>query len=198
MYPFCKRAFDFLSSLCVLLILLPFLILIWLIVILGSPGGGFYRQTRVGKNGSEFLILKFRSMRKDADKSGKLTAGNDSRVTGFGKFLRKSKLDEVPQLLNILAGQMSVVGPRPEVPEYVRLYSDDQRKVLTVRPGLTDLATIKYIDEQKILGETQDPEKRYVEEIMPAKLKLNLEYLAKRGFFFDLGLIFKTIGKVFF
>ena len=197
MYPISKRIFDVISSLVVLLILSPFLMIIWLVVVTGSRGGGYYRQTRVGKNGVEFPIWKFRTMRRNADKSGKLTIGNDTRVTGFGKFLRRSKLDEIPQLFNVIGGQMSVVGPRPEVPEYVKLYSAEQLKVLNVRPGLTDLATLKYIDEQKVLGEVADPRQVYVEKIMPEKLRLNLQYIENRGFFKDLGLIFKTIGRLF-
>ena len=198
MYEQSKRIFDIVSSLIVLLVLFPILMIIGLLVALGSKGGAFYSQERIGKNGRVFRLLKFRSMRAGSDKKGQLTIGNDSRVTGIGKFLRKSKLDELPQLLNVLQGDMSVVGPRPEVQRYVSLYSAEQLKVLSVKPGLTDLASIEYIDEQKILGQAEDPDKEYVEVVMPAKLALNLEYIERRSFRYDLRLIFKTIGKILF
>jgi len=167
------------------------IIAIWILI--DSRGGIFYNQIRVGKNGKEFKLLKFRSMRKGADKSGELTIGNDNRVTTVGRFIRKFKIDEFPQLINILKGEMSVVGPRPEVPLYVALYSQEQRKVLSVLPGLTDYASLEYLDEQKVLGDSQDPEKTYVEEVMPKKLDLNLKYIKERGFWLDTKLIFKTI-----
>ena len=198
MYEQSKRIFDIVSSLIVLLVLFPILMIIGLLVALGSKGGAFYSQERIGKNGRVFRLLKFRSMRAGSDKKGQLTIGNDSRVTGIGKFLRKSKLDELPQLLNVLQGDMSVVGPRPEVQRYVSLYSAEQLKVLSVKPGLTDLASIEYIDEQKILGQAEDHDKEYVEVVMPAKLALNLEYIERRSFRYDLRLIFKTIGKILF
>lgn len=198
MYETSKRIFDVCSSLIVLLVLLPFLIIIVCVVALGSKGGAFYVQERIGKEGEVFRLLKFRTMKVGADKMGQITIGNDSRVTGFGKFLRKSKLDEMPQLINVLKGDMSVVGPRPEVQKYVSLYSAEQLKVLSVRPGLTDVASIEYIDEQKLLGESDDPEKQYIEVVMPAKLALNLQYIERKSFFFDLRLIFRTIGKILF
>ena len=136
-------------------------------------------------------------MRVGSDKKGQLTIGDDSRVTGIGKFIRKYKIDEFPQLLNIIKGDMSIVGPRPEVPKYVELYSDEQQEVLSVLPGLTDYATLAYIDEQKILGQADDPEKAYVETVMPAKLALNLKYVEERSFWTDLKIIFKTIAKIF-
>ena len=196
MYRVLKRIFDFVSSVIALLLFLPFLIIISLLIIIESRGGVFYRQVRVGRNGREFKIYKFRSMRTGADKEGRITIGNDKRVTRVGKFLRKTKLDEIPQLFNVVIGQMSIVGPRPEVPEYVRLYNDEQRKVLAVKPGLTDIASLEYINEQEILGRSDDPGLTYIEEVMPAKLKLNLEYIAKRNFFFDLKLIFRTVFKI--
>lgn len=135
-------------------------------------------------------------MRPNADKAGQLTVGNDNRVTKVGRFIRKYKLDELPQLINILKGEMSVVGPRPEVPKYVNLYSDEQLKVLTVLPGLTDFASIEYLDEQKVLGASNDPEKLYIEEVMPAKLSLNLKYINEKSFLLDIKLIFRTLLKI--
>jgi lipopolysaccharide/colanic/teichoic acid biosynthesis glycosyltransferase len=197
MYDFFKRLFDLLASCTALLILLvPFFFLaIW--IMLDSRGGVFYRQVRVGKNGSEFGLLKLRSMRPDADHQGQLTIGNDSRVTRAGRFIRRFKLDEFPQLINIIKGEMSIVGPRPEVPKYVALYSAEQKKVLEVLPGLTDYASIEYLDEQEILGRSDNPEKAYVNEVMPKKLELNLQYIRERSFWLDLKLIFKTIGRIF-
>jgi lipopolysaccharide/colanic/teichoic acid biosynthesis glycosyltransferase len=174
----------------------PVFIVISLWIALDSRGGVFYKQVRVGKGQKEFGLLKFRSMRPDSDKAGQLTVGNDSRVTKVGRFIRKYKLDEVPQLINILKGEMSVVGPRPEVPKYVNMYSEQQLRVLEVLPGLTDYASIEYLDEQKVLGASDDPEKTYIEEVMPAKLNLNLKYISDRSFFLDLKLVFKTIGKI--
>lgn len=192
-----KRIFDIVSSLIVLSALFPIFIVVGIIILLESRGGIFYSQMRVGKDGSEFNLLKFRSMNINADKEGQLTVGNDKRITPFGHFIRKSKIDEFPQLLNILIGDMSVVGPRPEVPKYVKLYNEEQRKVLTVRPGLTDIATIEYINEQQQLGESDDPEKLYIEKIMPDKLKLNLKYIDSQSFENDILIIFRTIGKIF-
>lgn len=197
MYRVTKRIFDITSSLLVILAFCWLFLLLLLLVGLTSKGGPFYKQIRVGKNGKEFRLLKFRSMRVNADKEGEITIGADSRITPIGKFIRKSKLDELPQLFNILTGEMSVVGPRPEVPKYVKLYTEEQLKVLKVRPGLTDLASLKYINEQELLGKAKDPDKTYIEEIMPAKLALNLEYIEKRNFMLDIKLIFQTIGKIF-
>jgi len=166
-------------------------------ILLSSKSGVFYRQIRVGKNQEEFELLKFRSMKQGSDKAGQITVGNnDSRITGIGKVLRKLKLDEIPQLINVIKGDMSIVGPRPEVPKYVNLYTKAQLKVLTVRPGLTDLASIEYINENEILGNSENPEEEYVNEIMPKKLTLNLQYIESQSFFGDVGLIFKTIGKI--
>ncbi|MCB9224290.1 MAG: sugar transferase [Crocinitomicaceae bacterium] len=197
MYFFFKRTFDILSSLCVLIILFPFLLIIGLWISIDSPGGPFYRQIRVGKNGKEFGLLKFRSMRPNSDQSGQLTVGNDSRVTKVGRFIRKYKIDEFPQLLNIIKGDMSIVGPRPEVPKYVGMYNDDQKRVLNVLPGLTDFATLEYINEQEILGESSDPEKTYIEVVMPDKLSLNLKYVNQASFWLDIKLIFRTVAKIF-
>lgn len=191
-----KRIFDVISSFTALVLFSPVFIILSIWIVLDSRGGIFYRQVRVGKNGKEFGLLKFRSMRPNADKSGQLTVGNDSRVTKVGRLIRRFKLDEVPQLINILKGEMSVVGPRPEVPKYVAMYSVNQRQVLTVLPGLTDYASIEYLDEQKVLGAAADPEKTYIEEVMPAKLALNLKYIEDQSFWLDIKLIFRTIGKI--
>lgn len=196
MYHFSKRLFDIVASLIVLIILLPVLLVIAIWISTESKGGVFYRQIRVGKNQKEFGLYKFRSMRPDADKSGQLTIGNDNRVTNAGQFIRRYKLDELPQLLNIIKGDMSVVGPRPEVPKYVAMYNKGQMKVLSVLPGLTDYASIEYLDEQKVLGAAKDPEKAYIAEVMPQKLVLNLKYINERSFFLDIKLIFKTIAKI--
>jgi len=197
MYQLIKRIFDITSSLIALILFSPFFIFIASWILLDSRGGVFYKQIRVGKNQKEFGLLKFRSMRTNADRAGQLTIGNDNRVTRAGRFIRRYKLDEIPQLINIIKGEMSVVGPRPEVPKYVALYSAEQLKVLTVLPGLTDYATIEYLDEQKLLGTSENPEQLYVEEVMPAKLDLNLKYIHERSLAVDLKLIFKTIGKIF-
>lgn len=192
-----KRLFDiFFSFLAILIILLPGLI-IALLIIFSSRGGAFYIQQRVGKDGKTFGILKFRTMYKNADRKGVLTVGKrDPRITRVGYFLRKSKLDELPQLLNILKGDMSFVGPRPETQNYVKLYTEEQKKVLSVKPGLTDYASIKYFNESTILAQYDDPEKAYIEKIMPDKLKLNLEYINKKSFCTDLEIIWKTFLKI--
>ncbi|NCO54516.1 MAG: glycosyl transferase [Bacteroidetes bacterium CG02_land_8_20_14_3_00_31_25] len=194
-----KRFTDIFLSFLAILVLLPFMFVISLIVNFESIGGFFYFQQRVGKNGKDFKLIKFRTMYVGADKNGLITVGtNDKRITGFGKFLRKFKLDELPQLFNVIIGDMSIVGPRPEVRKYVNLYNSEQLKVLSVHPGLTDYASIIYIEENKILSESDDPEKMYVEKIMPHKLELNLKYIKNQTFFTDLKIIFETIFKIFF
>lgn len=193
-----KRLFDLSASLIAILLLSPLLILIALFVILGSSGGAFFHQERIGKNAKPFTLFKFRTMRSNSEASGQITVGErDHRITKTGYFLRKYKLDELPQLFNIVLNQMSIVGPRPEVKKYVSLYNERQLKVLSVKPGLTDLASLEYIDENKILGEAEDPDQTYVEEIMPKKLELNLEYIEKQSLLFDLKIIFKTIQRIF-
>lgn len=193
-----KRLFDIVASGLALLVLLPLLVLLALAVALGSPGGAFFRQTRVGRNGEPFQLLKFRSMRPGSEAKGQITVGErDPRITGVGHFLRRTKLDELPQLLNILKGDMSVVGPRPEVPRYVALYTAEQREVLRVRPGLTSLASIAYINENEVLGRSADPERTYVEEVMPAKLALDLRYVRERSMVLDLRIIASTVGRIF-
>ena len=197
MYFIFKRLADIISALIVLVIFLPFFLIVSIWILLDSKGGVFYKQKRVGKNQKEFDIFKFRSMAVGSDKKSQITVGEDVRVTKSGKFIRKYKIDEFPQLFNVIAGQMSVVGPRPEVPKYVSLYNEEQLKVLSVRPGLTDYASIAYFDEQKILGESANPEETYIKEVMPAKLTLNLKYVSEQSFLVDLNCIFKTIGKIF-
>ena len=193
-----QRLFDIVFSVLVILILLPFMFIITLIISFESEGGFFYFQKRVGKNNCDFILIKFRTMFVDADKNGLLTVGtNDKRITGFGKFLRKFKLDELPQLFNIILGDMSIVGPRPEVRKYVDLYTDEQKKVLSVRPGLTDYASIEYIAENEILALSENAEKIYIEKIMPRKLELNIKYIQNKSFITDLKIIFKTVFKIF-
>ncbi len=192
-----KRLFDIVASGLALLVLLPLMVVLALAVALGSPGGAFFRQTRVGRNGEPFQLLKFRSMRPGSEAKGQITVGErDPRITGVGHFLRRTKLDELPQLLNILKGDMSVVGPRPEVPRYVALYTAEQREVLRVRPGLTSLASIAYINENEVLGRSADPERTYVEEVMPAKLALDLRYVREQNLAMDLRIIAGTLKRM--
>ncbi len=191
-----KRLFDLLASAVALLLLSPLFLLMALAVGLSSRGGVFYRQTRVGLGGRPFQLIKFRSMYVDADRQGLLTVGEDRRITPVGRFLRRYKLDELPQLWNVLKGDMSLVGPRPEVPRYVERYSELQKKVLDVRPGLTDYASLYYIDEARVLAQSEDPEKAYLEEVLPHKLELALEYVEKQSFAEDLKIIVKTLAKL--
>lgn len=193
-----KRAFDIVVSATSLLLLLPLILLLALATALSSPGGAFFRQTRVGRNGREFRLWKFRTMRPGSEVEGQITVGGrDPRITGIGYFLRKSKMDELPQLINVLIGEMSIVGPRPEVPKYVALYTEEQRNVLSVRPGITGAASIVYIDENEILGKSGDPDRTYVEEVMPAKLALDLAYVRNRSFGRDLSIILRTAAGLF-
>ena len=193
-----KRLFDIFMSLAFIIILLPVFIIISIWILIDSRGGVLYLQSRVGKNNRDFRMYKFRSMRPESDTLGLLTIGDhDPRVTRAGKFLRKTKLDELPQMLNILKGNMSFVGPRPEVRKYVELYSAEQMKVLSVRPGLTDYASLEYIDEDSILGQSKDPDRIYITEIMPAKLELNMRYIRERSFARDLLIILQTVAKIF-
>jgi lipopolysaccharide/colanic/teichoic acid biosynthesis glycosyltransferase len=192
-----KRAFDMAASGLALVLLAPLLLLIALLVALGSPGGAFFRQLRVGRGGGEFRLLKFRTMRPGSEAHGQITVGGrDARITRIGYLLRKTKLDELPQLVNILRGDMSVVGPRPEVPRYVALYNAEQRQVLSVRPGLTSLASLAYIDENEVLGRAADPERAYIEEVMPAKLALDLRYVRERSLGLDLRIIARTALRI--
>jgi lipopolysaccharide/colanic/teichoic acid biosynthesis glycosyltransferase len=193
-----KRLFDIIASLTGIIILSPVFLLISLAIVITSGFPVFYLQTRVGKNNKDFKLFKFRSMANNSDKKGLLTVGGrDPRITPVGYFIRKFKLDELPQLFNVLFGSMSLVGPRPEVRKYVEMYNEEQKKVLSVQPGITDYASIDYINENELLAKSSDPEETYIKEVMPAKLQLNLKYINEAGLGTDLKLIFKTIGKIF-
>lgn len=192
-----KRLMDIFFSLIGLILLFPLFLIIGLIIVLDSKGGVFYKQTRVGKDGKDFKLFKFRSMAVGSDKKGLLTVGgNDSRITKPGYFIRKYKIDELPQLINVFIGDMSLVGPRPEVRKYVDLYNEEQQKVLSVQPGITDFASIEFINENEVLGNSENPEKTYIEEVMPFKLKLNLKYIEEKSVVTDIKIIFKTIAKI--
>lgn len=192
-----KRILDVVSSAIFLMAFLPVWLIIALMVALESPGGVFYRQIRVGKNNRDFYLYKFRTMRVGSDKKGLLTVGErDNRITKVGYFLRKYKIDEFPQLINVLKGDMSIVGPRPEVRKYVDMYSPEQLKVLSVRPGLTDYASIKYVNENEVLAASDNPEQTYIDEVMPAKLELNLQYIENQSVLEDIRLIFKTFVAI--
>jgi len=190
-----KRAFDLLCSIPGIVILSPLLLVVAIAVRVSSPGPVIFRSRRVGRNGREFDLLKFRTMTKDAPQTGPaITFGRDRRITPLGAFLRGTKIDELPQLLNVVLGQMSLVGPRPEVPEYVRLYTSEQRAVLNLMPGITDPASIKYARESELLGESADPETHYKQHVMPDKIRLNLEYAAHANVWTDFLLILKTLA----
>lgn len=188
------RFFDLIFSIMGLVILSPLFIVLYLLIRIESKGGGFYSQERIGKNGKPFKLYKFRSMRIGSDKKGQITIGEkDNRITKTGFILRKYKLDELPQLWNVFIGDMSLVGPRPEVKKYTDLYTEEQKQVLHVRPGITDWASIKYVDENKILGESKTPDEAYVNLIMPNKIKLNMVYIQNQ----TLGEYFKIIFTTF-
>jgi lipopolysaccharide/colanic/teichoic acid biosynthesis glycosyltransferase len=192
-----KRLFDIVVSFIVLMLFLPFGILISIAIMCESRGGVFYRQQRVGKNGVPFRLWKFRTMRVNADKLGKLTVGmRDPRITRVGYFIRKSKLDEFPQFINVLVGEMSVVGPRPEVQEYVDLYTPQQREVLSVKPGITDYASLEYFKENELLGQSENPRETYIQEIMPAKIALNKKYIANPTLSQDIKIMWLTFRKM--
>lgn len=192
-----KRVLDILIAFIVLIVFLPIGVIISLFILLESRGGVFFKQERIGLNGKAFGLLKFRSMRPNADKLGQLTVGErDPRVTNTGHFIRKYKLDEFPQFINVLIGDMSIIGPRPEVKKYVDLYTDEQRTILNVKPGITDYASIEYFDESRLLGESENPEETYIQEIMPSKLLLNQKYLANPNVFHDLKIMWLTFKKI--
>ena len=191
------RFFDFILSLVGLVVLAPIFIVLAIWIKIDSKGPVFYKQVRVGQNGIDFGLFKFRSMVVDADKKGLITVGGlDPRITRSGYFIRKYKLDELPQLINVLLGDMSLVGPRPEVRKYVELYTDEQQKVLSVKPGITDYASIEYMDENEILGKSNDPEKTYIEEIMPEKIKYNMKYIQNKNVSEYFKIIFLTLLKI--
>nr|WP_286426797.1 sugar transferase [Myroides marinus] len=192
-----KRLFDIISSGIGLIFLSPIFLFLAIWIKIDSQGPIFYKQVRVGKDGKDFKIFKFRSMRQGSDKKGLITVGGrDPRVTKSGYYIRKYKLDEFPQLINVFVGDMSVVGPRPEVRKYVELYNKEQLRVLSVRPGITDIASIKYRNENELLEKAEDPDKTYIEVIMPDKLKYNLEYIDKASFVYDIKLIFMTFKEI--
>ena len=192
-----KRLFDVVASGCGLLVLSPLFLLLAVWIKLDSAGPVFYRQTRVGRYNRDFRLYKFRSMRVGADRQGLITVGgHDPRITQSGYFIRKYKLDELPQLINVFIGDMSLVGPRPEVRKYVDMYTPEQLHVLDVRPGITDMASIRYRNENELLAQATDPDKYYIEVIMPDKLHINLEYVARHSFWFDITLIFKTFKEI--
>ena len=191
------RFFDFILSLVGLVVLAPIFIVLAIWIKIDSTGPVFYKQVRVGQNGIDFGLFKFRSMVVDADKKGLITVGGrDPRITRSGYFIRKYKLDELPQLINVLVGDMSLVGPRPEVRKYVELYTDEQQRVLSVKPGITDYASIEYMDENEILGKSSDPEKTYIEEIMPEKIKYNMKYIQNKNVSEYFKIIFLTLLKI--
>jgi lipopolysaccharide/colanic/teichoic acid biosynthesis glycosyltransferase len=189
--------FDIFFSVLGMIALSPVFFIIYVMIRIESKGGGFYCQERVGKDGAGFRLLKFRSMRIGADRQGLITiGGHDSRITRVGYFIRKYKIDELPQLFNVLKGDMSLVGPRPEVRKYTDMYTDEQRRVLSIRPGITDYASIKYADENVILGQADDPDKVYVEQIMPDKIRLNMRYIENHNLREYFKIIFLTIKKI--
>ncbi|WP_172910828.1 sugar transferase [Photorhabdus heterorhabditis] len=198
-YSIIKRIFDLTSSSIGLIILSPILIVIAIWIKIDSKGPIFFRQKRVGQYNKNFYIHKFRSMTIGSEQKGQLTVGHDLRVTNSGRFIRKYKLDELAQLIDVIQGKMSLVGPRPEVPQFMEKYPDDIRhKILSVKPGITDLASIEMIDENQILSQYKDPHQAYIDIIMPIKAKYYLNYINNRSLFYDLKIIFKTIYKVVF
>jgi len=192
-----KRLFDILFSLLVLIIGLPFGLLVVICIAVDSRGNVIYKQKRVGRNNVDFLLYKFRTMCTDADKGSQITVSDhDSRITKTGAFLRKYKIDEFPQFLNILKGEMSIVGPRPEVRKYVEMYTPEQMRVLSVRPGLTDYASIRYVNENALLAASDNPEETYIHEIMPDKLNLNLKYVDEQSLWVDMKIMWQTIMAI--
>ena len=191
-----KRIFDITLYLFGLIILLPFMLIIAILIKLDSKGPVFFKQIRVTKNGREFKIFKYRTMRVGSDKYSQITVGKDNRITKIGAFLRKYKLDEIPQLINVFIGDMSLVGPRPEVPKYVAFYTDEHKEILKVRAGITDYASIEFSDENDLLASEEDPEKAYIEKIMPKKIELNKKYILEISILTDIKIILLTIKKI--
>ena len=192
-----KRFFDLISSFTGLLILSPVFLLIMLGIKIDSRGPVFFVQSRVGRKDKDFKLIKFRTMYMNAHRHGLITIGKrDPRVTPFGYYLRKLKLDEFPQLINVFKGDMSIVGPRPEVRRHVDLYSSEQMKVLDVRPGITSTASIEFVNENELLGKSNRPEHYYVHEVMPRKLALDLKYIQNRSFCRDIQIILATLGQI--
>ena len=191
-----KRIFDIILSLFGLIILLPFMLIIAIFIKLDSKGPVFFKQLRVTKNGREFKIFKYRTMRVGSDKYSQITVGKDDRITKIGSFLRKYKLDEIPQLINVLIGDMSLVGPRPEVPKYVALYTDEQKEILKVRAGITDYASIEFSNENDLLASEEEPEKEYIKKVMTKKIELNKKYISEISMLTDIKIILLTIKKI--
>ena len=191
-----KRCFDLFFSILGVLILLPLIIVVSILIKLTSKGAVLFKQARVTKDGKLFKIYKFRTMRENSEGNKQITVGNDSRITSIGHILRKTKLDELPQLFNVIKGEMSLVGPRPEVPRYVELYTEEQRKILSVPAGITDYASIYFSNESELLGKAEDPEKYYIEKIMPHKIGLNMKYINNMGILTDIKIIMLTILKI--
>lgn len=191
-----KRIFDIGASFFGILILLPVFVFISIWILLDSKGPVLFKQVRVTQDGKEFKIWKFRTMKVDSEKDGQLTIGTDNRITKVGHFLRKTKIDELPQLFNVLFGDMSLVGPRPEVPKYVALYTEEQREILKVRAGITDYASIQFSNESEVLAQYEDPEKAYVEIVMPQKIELNKKYIQEVSLWTDIKIILLTIQKI--
>lgn len=192
-----KRVFDIVCSSIGLIILFPVFLMIAIWIKVDSSGAVMFRQVRVGRHGIPFSIHKFRTMELDADVSGRLTVGSDARITRAGRFLRKAKLDELPQLIDVLLGHMSLVGPRPEVQEFIDCYPDDVRqKILSVRPGITDYASIEMVDESDILAQYEDPRSAYINVILPLKQKFYLRYVDNQSLYLDVILILKTLWKI--
>lgn len=192
-----KRTFDFLLAAIGLVLLAPLFLIVAIWIKVDSSGPIFFRQKRVGLFGVDFSIHKFRTMRVDSESSGRLTVGKDCRITNSGHFLRKSKIDELPQLIDVLLGTMSLVGPRPEVREFIDCYPEDvKEKVLSVRPGITDKASIEMVDENEILSKYEDPRKAYIEHILPIKQKYYIQYVDSHTLLLDIALIFKTLLKI--
>lgn len=194
---FGKRFFDVTVSFAGLVVLSPVFLIISLLIKLTDKGPVFFKQTRIGENFKPFILIKFRSMVFNADKIGlEITTKGDPRIRGIGRFLRKTKLDELPQLLNVLKGEMSIVGPRPEVPKYVELFKDEYQEILKVKPGITDFATIEFRDEEDILKEYNKPDEGYCNEILPRKIELYKKYIKEKGFLTDVRLILLTIREI--
>ena len=192
-----KRIFDIVVTLLVGIFLFPIALIVSIMILLEGGGGVFFKQERIGLHGKPFYLWKYRTMKKHAEMRGQLTIGmKDDRITKLGTFLRKYKLDEIPQLINVLSGEMSLVGPRPEVKKYVDLYNQEQRKILNAKPGITDYASLEYFKENEILGNASDPERAYIEEIMPHKLRINQKFLRSSGLSQDMNVLYLTALRI--
>ena len=193
-----KRVFDFTASLFGLVLLFPVFVVIAFLIKVSDGGKVFFRQTRVGQNGKPFKIYKFRTMVEGAERMGaQVTKEDDPRITKIGRFLRKYKLDELPQLINVLKGEMSLVGPRPEVPKYVNFFKEDYKEILKVKPGITDFASLEYKDENVLLKGTENPEEVYLKEVLPKKIEYYKKYVREMSFLTDLKLILRTVVEIF-